>query len=213
MPRPGSVDCGLGRPLMFTVRLLGGIKFVVSWDGGFNGYEFYSISMISLLDQHNITFVSLAIGPVLAVVIVAAITDIFHLTISVIRASRAVTVTSLVVTVTTIILSRRVIAAAATRWRWRTSTSRRTLTTTTRSWSTITSRVKAPRCRRRSTGPLVELLAFYSGRSAVYYVGKVNRPQSLTHHLAQDACCASHDRHRLRHGDSHTQQRQTYLPC
>lgn len=38
-------------------------------------------------------------------------------------------------------------------------------------------------------------------------------PQSSRHHLVQDACCASHDRHHLHHGDSRIRRKRTCWRC
>ena len=108
-------------------------------------------------DAHGgCTFPIFSVGTVLAIIVLMAVTHILHLTIAVIWASRAVAVAPIVVTLTTIILAGRVIATSTTRWRGTTSAAtRRALTTT---WTTITTglttRVKTPRSRGRSTSPL-----------------------------------------------------------
>ena len=154
------------------------------------------------LDSYSIhTFPVVSIGTIFSIVIVTPVTHILHFTISIVRTPGTITVSPIVVAA--VIFAGRVIAA--TRWSWTTSSTARRTTTT---WTAVTTRVKAPRGRGRSTSPLWRVLAWNTT-----YTPAIDLPRSSTDHLARDACYASHDRHHLRHVDSHIPQRQTYLSC
>ena len=102
------------------------------------------------------TFAVISIGIVTVVLNVATTIYILHFAVSIVWASRAVSVTPIVVALTTLVFARRVVASATTRWRCRSAT-RRAITTT--AWTTVTTPcvtagVKPPGCGRRRTGPL-----------------------------------------------------------
>ena len=64
--------------------------------------------------------------------------------------SLAVSITTIIVPITSIVLSRRVVTSAAT-WRWGATAARWSAITTTRA---IAAGIKAPGCRRRGASPL-----------------------------------------------------------
>ncbi|KAL3707887.1 hypothetical protein TMatcc_005869, partial [Talaromyces marneffei ATCC 18224] len=110
-----------------------------------------------------------------------------------------VPVTSVVVSVTSLIPTRRVITTSAAR-RGRTSAARRSPVSTT-----VTARVKAPGCRWRSASPLsvgLEMKANYMSELS-------NSPQSSVGHHDQCVCCAFHGRHHLHHDGFHTLRKRT----
>lgn len=115
----------------------------------------------------------ISISPIFAIIIITAVPYILHLTIPVIRASRAVTITPIVITLTTVILTGSIVPTAATRRGGRSPTAQGALTTSSRrSRSTITARIKSPRCRRRRTRPL--------NRSSAYWTTD-HRPQECSY--------------------------------
>lgn len=124
------------------------------------------------LDQHSSTIIGIpaswstlsiiAIRAILTVIfIIMTITDIFHLTIPVIGASGAIAVASIVVSLATIIFSRRIVPTTGRRDR--TTPPRRAVTTAWRRAPCVTTRVEAPRSRGRSTSPLHAVSGYSRG--------------------------------------------------
>lgn len=138
--RPGNIST-MQRPvsgasqecipwLTKEVGLLGGVEIVMSRNWGVH------VDCLLLAVPHEpnwrCTFAVIAVG--LAIVVIAAISNIFHFTIAVFRASGAeitVSVTSVVVALTTVVFPRRIIASAATGGRGSSSTAGRALTAAT----------------------------------------------------------------------------------
>ena len=71
----------------------------------------------SLRVEGEITFTVVPIGVITVVLIVAATIYVLHFAVSIVWTSRAVSVAPIIVTLTTIVFARRVIASATTRWR------------------------------------------------------------------------------------------------
>lgn len=89
---------------------------------------------------------------IFTIIIITAVSHIFH--ISILWTPRAITVTSIIITITSIVFAGRIISTAATWRRRRASSARRAITATTGSWPTITPRVEPPRGRGRGARPL-----------------------------------------------------------
>lgn len=106
------------------------------------------------ISSFALTLVVISISPIFAIVIITAVPYILHLTIPVIRASRTITITPIVIALTAIVLTGSIVPTA-TGWSRGSATAEGALTTSARSGlSTVTARVKPPRCRRRGTRPL-----------------------------------------------------------
>lgn len=63
------------------------------------------------------TFAIISIGVLTVVINVATTIYILHFAVSIVWASRAISVTPIVVALATIVFARRVVASATTRWR------------------------------------------------------------------------------------------------
>ena len=93
-------------------NLLSGVKVVMdAWLRGFDcdSHELYILRGWDWFWRHTLAVVS--VSTVLPVVFTVA--DIFHIPVAVIRASGAIAVTSVVVSLASIILSRRIVATPA----------------------------------------------------------------------------------------------------
>ena len=66
-------------------------------------------SMVSLFLRIGRTLAIIPIRPIVTIVVVAATINIFHLTVSIVWASSAASVTSIVVTLTTVVFARRIL--------------------------------------------------------------------------------------------------------
>lgn len=127
----------------------------------------------------SLTFpvLTVGIGDVLPV-LVTSIPVIFHLSVSIVRAPGAITVTSIIVSIATVIFSRRVIpTATSASWGWRTTaTARGPLPPTP--WTTVTSGVEPPRCRRGGTCPLCAseyytYIVRHGGRTSIFSISSL----------------------------------------
>ena len=126
----------------------------MSWDRRIYGrYGRSVLQFSSNFTKFELTLAVITISSVLAVLIITTITYIFHLAIAVVGASGAVTITSIIISIAAIILARRIVTTTATTRGGSTSTARRA-TRSTFTWSTVTTRIKSPGCRGRSTRPL-----------------------------------------------------------
>lgn len=111
----------------------------------------------------TLTLVVISISPIFAIIIITAVPYILHLTVPIIGASGAVAITPIVIAFTAIVLTWSIIPTTASRGGWGSSTAEGALTTSSRrSRSTITARVKSPRCRRRGTRPLTRMSAYWT---------------------------------------------------
>ena len=116
-------------------------------------------NQVSFRSSSTLTLVVISSRPIFTIIIITAVPYILHFTIPVIRASRTVTITPIVIAITAIVFTWSVVPTTATR-RSRGSPAGGTLPTSSRRGrSTITARIEPPRCRRRGTRPLIRLSA------------------------------------------------------
>lgn len=111
------------------------------------------------LSSSTLTLVVIPISPIFAIIIVTAVPYILHLTIPVIRASRTIAITPIVIAFTAIVLTGSILPTTTRRSRGSATAGGALTTSSRRRLSTITARVKPPRCRRRGTRPLSRLSA------------------------------------------------------
>ena len=130
----------------------------------------------------------ISISPIFAIIIITAVPYILHLTIPIIRASRAVTITPIIIALPAVVLTRSIVPTAATRRGRGSPTAEGALTASSRrSRSTITTRIKSPRCRRRGTRPLNQLSArcmeYRSQGHSYLNLQHIVSPKTLVMHL------------------------------